>query len=128
MTSADENRETSRDSGNRLLFPGGGGYCFEGTLTGEAGRAVFIQERSALHAMFIAESEKTKRLGLVLAAGLLALACIIPIFAPAGREMVSYWISIGLFVFSAGAMGFTKIYLRTNEQELTLSSTRGPPA
>jgi hypothetical protein len=51
----------------------------------------FIEERSEVHAIYIRESEKTKRFGYGLSAALLALACVVPVFAPAGRELMSYW-------------------------------------
>ena len=139
MASSDEREESSsaRRPDNRveLIFPGGNfanvrqverePMCASASSDAKSAD-LFVQERTALHALFVTETQKTKRLGLILAAGLLALACIIPIFAPAGREVVSYWISISLFVFSAGAIGFTNIFYRAKERELNLSSGGGP--
>src|SRR5205085_4310092 len=53
----------------------------------------FIRERSQVHQEFIREQakthreiERTKRTGLWLAAILIAIACILPVFAPEGWE------------------------------------------
>lgn len=128
MSSADQSennsQRTSRGSHIELSTPWGR-ICSAGPPKTIEEANAFIHERSVLHALFITETEKTKRLGLSLAACLLALACIIPIFAPAGREVTSYWISTSLLVFSAGSMGFTKIFL--NAKELNLSGA-GPRA
>jgi hypothetical protein len=83
----------------------------------------FLQERSRVHEAFIRETEKTKRLGFGLAAALLALACIVPIFAPEGRETASWWVSAALFVFSAGSMGYTTIWLKMKKREMKLTKS-----
>jgi hypothetical protein len=84
----------------------------------------FLAERSALHELYIKETEKTKRFGYGLAAILLAIACLVPIFAPAGRETTSWIISAALFVFSAGSMGFTTIWLKMKKREMRVSSNQ----
>ncbi|MDE5461555.1 MULTISPECIES: hypothetical protein [unclassified Bradyrhizobium] len=127
MSSADESGRNNplrkpRDATVNLSAPWG--LCTAriiGDAADAADEEVFIVQRSALHALYISETEQTKRLSLSLAAGLLALACILPIFAPPGREVISYWLSISLFVFSAGSIGFTNILYRTKESELNLS-------
>lgn len=91
-----------------------------GTSDPEAGK-LFLETRSQLHALYIRETEKTKRTALWLAAGLLALACLIPVFAPVGRETISYWVSIALFVFAAGAMGYSSISVKGRERSFSLS-------
>jgi hypothetical protein len=73
---------------------------------------VFIQERSRVHQLHIRETEKTKRWGYGLAAFLLALACVIPVFAPADRETLSYMVGLALLVFAAGTAGYTRVRLQ----------------
>jgi hypothetical protein len=92
---------------------------------------LFIIERTRVHEEFIHESEKTKReiertkrTGLWLASALIAIACALPIFAPEGRETMSYWLSISLFVFAAGAMGYTTISIRSKKRNLILSKPK----
>jgi hypothetical protein len=87
----------------------------------DAGK-MFLETRSQLHALYIKETEKTKRTGLWLSASLIALACLIPVFAPEGRDVLSYWISAALLVFAAGAMGFTAISLKAWGKSITASS------
>ena len=70
---------------------------------------------------YIRETERTQRLALCLAAGLLALACVVPIVAPEGREVISYWTAMALFVFAAGAIGYSRISLNTKKRLLNLS-------
>lgn len=81
----------------------------------------FVKTRTEVHTTYIQETERTRRLGLWLAAGLLAIACLIPIFAPEGRETISYWIGLALFVFAAGAMGYTSVLLRSEKRQISLS-------
>ena len=93
-----------------------------GGLLSEAADAEFVKERTRLHEAYIHETEKTKRLGYGLAAALLALSCLVPVFAPAGRETTSWWVSFALFVFAAGSAGYTNIWLKTKEREISLKS------
>lgn len=81
----------------------------------------FIDRRSEVHVLYIRESQRTRRLGMCLAAALLALGCLIPLFAPEGREVLSYWLSAGLFVFAAGAMGYSTIRYKSDKENLELS-------
>jgi hypothetical protein len=82
--------------------------------------AQFVEERSRVHETFIRETEKTKRLGYGLAASLLATACILPVFAPVGHEVISWWISASLFVFAAGAMGYTHVSAKLKDRQISL--------
>lgn len=81
----------------------------------------FIDRRSEVHALYIQEIHRTRRLGMCLAAGPLVLACLVPIFAPEGREVLSYWIGAGLFGFAVGAMGFSTVRLGVEKGDLELS-------
>lgn len=83
---------------------------------------LFVEQRSQVREAFIRETEKTKRLGYGLSAILLGGAFIVPVVAPLGRETLSWWVSAALFVFAAGAVGFTNVSLKTKEQKLNLSS------
>lgn len=81
----------------------------------------FIRARTELHREYLRELQRTRRLGLCLAAGLLALACLIPVFAPTGREAISSWIAIALFVFAAGSMGYTSIKFASDKRRLDVT-------
>jgi hypothetical protein len=70
----------------------------------------FLAERSALHELYIKETEKTKRFGYGVAAILV--------------ETTSWIISAALFVFSAGSMGFTTIWLKMKKREMRVSSNQ----
>lgn len=90
-------------------------------FVGEEDLGNFVTVRSGLHEFYIRETEKTRRLAMYLAAGLLALACALPIFAPAGRESLSAWIGLGLFVFAVGSMGYSSVMLASEKGRLSLS-------
>lgn len=70
---------------------------------------VFIEERSAVHTEYIREDQRTRRLTLMLAAGLIAVAALVSVFAPAGHEVLAYAAAVALVAFAAGAIGFTAI-------------------
>jgi O-antigen/teichoic acid export membrane protein len=70
----------------------------------------FIRERTRLHELYIREQERTKRIGLVLAAVLILAASALVLFAPTGRETLSYWIGAALVIFAAGAMGYKRVW------------------
>jgi len=55
------------------------------------------------------EVEKTKRLGIVLSCFLVALALVLILFYPEGRERLVYFVAAGLIVCAAGAFGFTRL-------------------
>ena len=95
-----------------------GNYC---AGPSERSAREFIERRSALHEIFIRETEKTKRLGFGLAAILLMIACIVPVLAPDGREKIAWAISAALFVFSAVSMGYTAVWLKMKRGQLKLT-------
>src|SRR4051812_37200930 len=67
---------------------------------------LFVRERTRLHELYIREQEKTKRIGLILAAFMFIVAGAMVLFAPSGRETLSYWIGATLVIFAAGAVGY----------------------
>jgi hypothetical protein len=73
----------------------------------------FIRLRTELHREWLRESEKTKRLSLALAAVLVLAAFGAMLFAPAGREVLSYWAGGALLVSAAGAAGYKRVWGRT---------------
>jgi hypothetical protein len=84
----------------------------------EKGMRAFIRERSAVHRDFIRETEKTRRFGYGLSAGLLSAAIVIPTIAPEGREVLSLATSGGLALFAAGAFGYSKLRLSALKQKV----------
>ena len=86
--------------------------------------ALFVKERTKVHALYIQETQRTRRLGIACACVLLLAAVTIPVFAPAGRESISWGISICLFAFSAGAIGYTEASVRMKKRSMTLSGLK----
>ena len=70
---------------------------------------IFIAERTRLHALYIKEQEKTKRISLLLAVVFILIAVVLLIFAPEGKETLSYIVCVVLFIFAAGAVGYGRI-------------------
>ena len=70
----------------------------------------FLQERTRLHETYIKEQERTKRIGMIAAMILILGAAALILFAPAGRETLSYWIGAALVIFAAGAMGYPRVW------------------
>jgi hypothetical protein len=81
--------------------------------------AAFISKRTKLHETFIRETERTRRLRTVVATVLFALACILLVFAPSGHEWLSWGISLALFVFAAGAVGYTTVEMKKDKLRLS---------
>jgi len=72
----------------------------------------FIEERSKVHKTYILEQEKTKRISLFSSVLLFIVAVCAVLFAPPGREELSYWIGATLLVFSAGAAGYKRLWAK----------------
>lgn len=70
----------------------------------------FVKERTRLHGKYIHEREVTQRIGMIVGAGLVLAAAAMVMFAPAGRETLSYWIGAALVIFAAGAMGYKRVW------------------
>ncbi len=88
----------------------------------------FVQVRSRVHETYIRETERTRRLALGLSAVLLALACLVPVFAPTGRETLSYALGGALFVFAAGGAGFSAVKLTHKDLSVSASTDRNDQA
>lgn len=67
-----------------------------------------LKERNRL--LLLQEEHRTKRLWLALAAGSTLIALLIIVFAPEGRETLSYWIGATLLIFAAGAAGYKRVW------------------
>ena len=70
---------------------------------------VFLTKRTRLHELYIKEQEKTKRISLILAVLLILIAVALLIFAPKGKETLSYIVCGILFIFAAGTVGYGRI-------------------
>jgi hypothetical protein len=75
----------------------------------------FVSERSRVHETYIREQEKTKRLSLILAAACLIAGCVVIVFGPHDREMLSNWVGAALVIVSAGAAGYTRIWAKRDK-------------
>jgi hypothetical protein len=73
----------------------------------------FVEERSRVHELYIREQARNKRIGLLLAFILILSAAGIVMFAPEGRQTMSYWVGAALLVFAAGASGFERVWGKT---------------
>lgn len=83
-------------------------YTYSGSAPAEA--RAFITERTQLHQTYIQEEAKTKRLWLILSVVSLLVALTLMIFAPEGRQTLSYWIGGALLIFAAGAAGYKRVW------------------
>jgi hypothetical protein len=72
----------------------------------------FVRQRTRLHASYIAEQARTRRYQITLAALLIVLAGAAVLFAPPGRETLSYWVGGALVIFAAGALGFRRLFAK----------------
>src|SRR5258708_19892054 len=68
--------------------------------------AAFISKRTKLHETFIRETERTRRLRMVVATVLFALGCILLVFAPSAHEWLSWGFILPLFLFSHGPVAY----------------------
>lgn len=75
-------------------------------------QAEFVKERTRLHETYIAEKCRNQRLALILAFLLIVAAAASVLFAPPGREVLSYWLGAALLVFAAGASGYGRIWAK----------------
>ena len=71
---------------------------------------LFVRERTRVHETYIIEQERTKRIGMILSVMLILGAGALILFAPEGRETLSYWIGAALIIFAAGAMGYKRVW------------------
>jgi hypothetical protein len=112
------------DGQHRLLM---GEPRNEGFSMDEFVAASFIIERSRVHEQYIRDAGKTKRLGYLLAAALLGLAIVVPVFAPDGRSTLSVLTSATLALFAAGVFGYSKFKVGLLNQKLTAEHSRSAP-
>jgi hypothetical protein len=82
--------------------------------TSDTAVSQFISERTKLHQVYIQEEARTKRLWLSLAVFLLIAALALIMFAPPGREILSYWIGGALLLFAGGAAGYKRVWGKSN--------------
>jgi len=73
----------------------------------------FVEQRTRVHEVYIREQEKTKRISLILAVVLIVVAAVLLLFAPTGKETVSYWICGALIVFASGAVGYKRVWWKS---------------
>jgi hypothetical protein len=90
---------------------------FRGGEVGDPNSALtaFIESRSRAYELYIREQERTKRLALVLSAALILASGLIILFAPPGREALSYWIVGSLVITAAGAAGYKRVWGRSKD-------------
>lgn len=109
----DPENENDNKSNIRLSTPWGGEQNIGGYIYNESTAHLhnnFVKERTRLHEVYILEQAKNKRIGLILAFLLILLAALLMLFAPEGKETLSYWIGAALVIFSAGVLGFGRVW------------------
>jgi len=72
----------------------------------------FLKERTRLHELYIRQEALNRRIGLILAFLLILSAALFVLFAPEGRQTLSYWIGAALVIFAAGAAGFGRVWAK----------------
>ena len=113
------NRDANARSSVELSAPWGGQQRMQQQqqLTSGTHRpsesADFVRERSRVHETFIRENARNKRIGMILAFTLIILAALVVVFAPEGRQTLSYWVGAALIIFAAGAAGFGRVWAKT---------------
>jgi hypothetical protein len=85
----------------------------------------FVNRRSAVHETYIIQQARNKRLGLVLAFLLILFAAGIVVFAPAGRQVMSFWVGGALLVFAAGAAGFGRVWANIGNSAVGADQGKG---
>lgn len=83
--------------------------------SGDGSEDLFIKERTRLHEYYIRQESINKRIGLILAFLLILAAVLVVLFAPEGRETMSYWVGAALIVFAAGAVGFGRVWAKASQ-------------
>ncbi|MEL6515533.1 MAG: hypothetical protein AAFQ69_18775 [Pseudomonadota bacterium] len=81
-------------------------YSVDDAKTAQA----FLRQRTGLHKEYIVQIQKNKRLGMILAFVMIVFSILILIFAPEGRETLSYWTGAALIIFAAGALGYGRVW------------------
>ncbi len=82
----------------------------------------FLSSRSELHATYIKESQKTKRVSLVLCALLFALGCITIIFSPSEKENLSVIVGLALIISTGGIAGYGAITAKTKNFDFSATT------
>ncbi len=115
MKKTDEDLKPNNENGEvRLSVPwieGDANICNVAWGSEDVTRS-FVEDRTRLHETYIREQEKTKRLALILSSVLFICALAIVMFAPEGREELSYWIGGTLLLFSSGAAGYKRLWAK----------------
>ena len=81
----------------------------------------FVKERSLVHSEYIRQAETTKRWAMIVGCICIVASAIILIFAPEGRESVSYLIGLVLFIVAGGAFGYGRVWMKNNKGEIGAS-------
>lgn len=89
--------------------------------------STFVKERTRLHEVYIHEQEKTKRVSLLLAASMIIAAATMVLFAPQGREILSYCIGVALVIFAAGSAGYKRVWGKTSSSSFGADQYNNSP-
>lgn len=63
----------------------------------------------------IKEEQKTKRLAMILSVLLILSAMLIILFAPEGKQELSFWLGGAILISVAGILGFTRMKIKSND-------------
>ncbi|MEM0966108.1 MAG: hypothetical protein AAGJ81_08180 [Verrucomicrobiota bacterium] len=82
----------------------------------------FVETRSKVHETYIIENEKTKRMCLWIACISFISSCLVLIFGPEGKEVMTYLLGASLMIISAGAVGYKRVWGKTEKFEFGASN------
>jgi hypothetical protein len=93
--------------------------------SGNGSEDLFVKERTRLHELYILQESTNKRIGLILAFLLILVAVLVVVFAPTGRETISYWVGAALIIFAAGAIGFGRVWAKASKISVGADGVKG---
>jgi hypothetical protein len=83
----------------------------------------FVDRRSETHEVYIRETERTKRVALIVAGAMIIVAAALVTFCPADRMALTLGLGVSLVVFAAGVVGFARIRVVARHDQIDLSAS-----
>ena len=111
-----------------LQVPWGTGTCEfphrASSDTADETAALFIAVRTRLHETYIRETERSRRLRLVLMFSSIVSAACLRVFAAEGRETSALWWGACIVICAAGLSGYGRVWVRMCVGTLKLGGRR----
>ena len=101
-----------------LTSPWGGlgpnqGTAFVGSKLDSDTQKHFLSARSKVHETWIIESNKTRRVSLIVSAVLVIAAAALLVFSPKEKEIISYGVAGAIVLLSSGIAGYGFLKIKT---------------